>query len=129
MVNFHEIKPGNFLLTEFEGQIKEGEIIAIDNEEKQVCIQSGEQEYWYGEEHLYPVLLSDQQLLSFNFIKQVNDNGSVKYYNGPFRIVIPADNDFSSLEMWYREDKRHHPDVHYVHQLQNHYLQITKEPV
>jgi hypothetical protein len=129
MINIHEIKTGNFLQAEFGGQIREGEVIEIDSEDRQVYIQSGEQEYWFEEEHLYPVPLSDLQLRSLGFIKQVNEDGSVKYYKGPFRIVIPAENDFSSLEIWYREDRRHHPDVHFVHQLQNHYLQMTKVPL
>ena len=53
-------------------------------------------------------------------------DGSVKYKKDAFRLVIPAKDDFSHIDMWYREDRRHNPDVHYVHQLQNAHLQMTK---
>ena len=34
--------------------------------------------------------------------------------------------DGSKLDMWWREDRRTHPNVHFIHQLQNHYLDMTK---
>ena len=54
------------------------------------------------------------------------EDGSVKYLKGSFRLVTPNKGDFSHIEMWYREDRRHNPDVHFIHQLQNHYLDMTK---
>ena len=64
--------------------------------------------------------------MNFNFTKQVNEDGSIKYMKEAFRLVIPSKDDFSTIEMWYREDRRHHPDVHFMHQLQNHYYSMTK---
>jgi hypothetical protein len=129
MINFHEINIGDLVLSEYGGQIKEGEVINLNGDEKQVCVESGDQEFWFEAEHVFPIPLSDEQMLSLNFSKEIHEDGSVKYFKDSFRLVIKADHDFSSLEMWYREDKRVHPDVHYVHQLQNQFLQMTKVPL
>jgi hypothetical protein len=48
---------------------------------------------------------------------------------GAFRIVTPKIGDFSNIEMWYREDRRHFSHPIGVHQLQNLHLQMTKVPL
>jgi hypothetical protein len=70
--------------------------------------------------------LDENALLDLQFSKQASDDGSVKYSKGAFRLVTPKADDFSSIEMWYREDRRHHPNVHFVHQLQNQYNDMVK---
>ncbi|MEO7209715.1 MAG: hypothetical protein ABIY35_02125, partial [Chitinophagaceae bacterium] len=70
--------------------------------------------------------LDETQLMALNFTKEVMADGSIKYMKGSFRMVLPKEGDFNNLDIWYREDFRHHPDIHFVHQLQNHYLQMTK---
>ena len=70
--------------------------------------------------------LSCLDLLKLNFAKEVMPDGVVKYKKGSFRLVIPKETDFSSMEIWYREDHRDNPNAHYIHQLQNQYLQMTK---
>ncbi len=126
MIKFNEVKIGDYVMGEYEGQKWDGEVIALNGDEKQVCVQTEVQEFWFEPEHLYPIPITDESLGNLNFSKELMSDGSVKYKKGSFRIMIPKEGDFSSLEMWYREDKRHHPDVHYIHQLQNHYLQMTK---
>lgn len=129
MINYYEIKLGDLVQAEYGGQMKEGEVIDLNGDEKQICIESGEQEFWFEAEHVFPIPLSDEQMLGLNFGKEIHEDGSVKYFRDSFRLVIKADHDFSSLEMWYREDRRVHPDVQYVHQLQNQFLQMTKVPL
>jgi len=126
MIKFNETKIGDYVIGEYEGQKWEGEVTALNGDEKQVCVQTEVQEFWFEPEHLYPIPITDESLRNLNFTKEVLQDGAVKYKKGSFRILIPREGDFSGLEMWYREDKRHHPDVHYIHQLQNHYLQMTK---
>ncbi len=126
MIKFNDIKIGDYLNAEYEGKIWEGEVVNLNGDEKQVCVQTEVQEFWFETEQLHPIPLSEDALLKLKFNKHVNDDGSVKYGKGSFRIVTPVAGDFSSIEMWYREDKRHHPDVHYVHQLQNQYHDMTK---
>jgi len=118
MIKFNELKIGDFVKGEYEGK--------LNGDEKQVCVETDVQEFWFEQEHLYPIPLSDEELVKLNFSKHQNEDGSVKYLKGAFRLVIPKEGDFSAIEMWYREDKRHHPNVHFVHQLQNHYHDMTK---
>ena len=126
MIKFNELKLGDFVKAEYEGQTWEGEVTRLNGDEKQVCVQTNVQEFWFAPEDLQPLELNEQALLNLNFSKQQNDDGSVKYSKGAFRLVTPTANNFSHLEMWYREDARHNPQVQYVHQLQNHYLDMTK---
>jgi hypothetical protein len=126
MIKFSDIKIGDYVLAEYEGKMWEGEVVRLNGDEKQVCVQTAVQEFWFSTDQLHPLPLNEDALLKLSFAKQPNDDGSVKYMKGSFRLVTPQSGDFSKIEMWYREDRRHHPDVHYVHQLQNHYLNMTK---
>lgn len=126
MINFHDLKVGDYVIAEFEGVMRDGVVTRLNHEDKQVCVETEVQEFWYEPDQIYPIPLNDQNLLKLNFIKEEMPDGWIKYRKGSFRIVIPAKDDFSAVEMWYREDRRHHPEVHYIHQLQNHYLQMTK---
>ena len=113
-------------MVDFEGKMWTGEVTDLNRDEKQVCVETEVQGFWYEPEHVYPIPLNDEQLMRLNFIREEMEDGSVKYKKGAFRIVIPERDNFSSIDMWYREDIRRHPNVHYVHELQNQYLQMTK---
>ncbi|MCA6451364.1 MAG: hypothetical protein IM584_00525 [Chitinophagaceae bacterium] len=126
MIKFSDIRIGDYLKAEYEGKMWDGEVVRLNGDEKQVCVQTEVQEFWFSPDHLYPIELNDGSLLKLGFQKQQQEDGSVKYLKGSFRIVAPRAGDFSSIEMWYREDRRHHPDVHFIHQLQNQYLDMTK---
>lgn len=126
MIKFSELKQGAYVIAEFEGSRREGEVVRLNGDEKQVCVETDVQEFWYEPDDLYPIPLSDDSLKKLNFAKETLADGVVKYKKGSFRMVIPKEGDFSVVELWYREDRRDHPDVHYVHQLQNQYYQMTK---
>ena len=126
MIKFHELKAGDIVLAEFEGQRSEGTVIELNGEDKEVSVQTSVQDFWFGPEQLFPILLDEDQLLKFNFEKQELPDGSVKYMRGPFRILLASKGDFSHFEMWYREDRRHIHQPIAVHELQNHYRQMTK---
>ena len=126
MVKFNDIKIGDFLRAEYEGKFWDGEVVFLNGDEKQVCVKTEVQEFWFETDKLQGIPLTDAALLNMNFTKQINEDGSVKYSKGPFRIVTPEKGNFSHFDMWYREDRRHNPDVHFVHQLQNHYYDMTK---
>ncbi|GGH60789.1 hypothetical protein HNQ91_000922 [Filimonas zeae] len=129
MIKFNEMKPGDFVIAEYEGQRRMGEVTGVDNESKLVGVETDVQEFWYDREHIHPISLTDESLHWLNFTKELQTDGSVKYKKGAFRLWIPAPDQFAQLEIWYREDRRIQPDVHYIHQLQNHYLQMTKIPL
>jgi hypothetical protein len=130
MIKFNEVKIGDLVQVDYKGKTREGEVTGLNGDEKQICVATEVQDFWYDLEDVYPLPLNDEQLLNLNFHKQENEHtGEIKYSKDAFRLVIPAESDFSNIEMWYREDRRYHPDVHYIHQLQNHYLQMTKVPL
>jgi hypothetical protein len=126
MIKFNNIQVGDYLMGEYDGNMWEGEVTRLNGDEKQVCLQTDVQEFWFETNQLQPIPLNDEQLKKLSFTKETLDNGNVKYKKGSFRLVIPIENDFSALEIWYREDRRHNPDIHFIHELQNHYLQMTK---
>ncbi|WP_438945304.1 hypothetical protein [Sediminibacterium sp.] len=134
MIKFNDIKIGDYMMGEFEGKMWEGEVTRLNGDEKQVCLLTSVQEFWFSTDHLHPIPLDENALLNLNFSRQAGEDGSVKYSKGAFRLVTPKAGDFSSIEMWYREDRRHHPNVHYVHQLQNQYsdmvkIHLTRDPM
>jgi len=126
MIRFQELKMGDIILADNEGQQVEGEVVDLDHEDKEVCVETSVQQFWFTPDQLYPIPLNEDQLKKFHFEKQDTGNHEVKYLRGPFRILLHKAGDFSNFEMWYREDRRHiqHPIT--VHELQNHYKQMTK---
>jgi len=126
MIRFHDIKQGDYIMANNDGTIWQGEVTRLNRDEKEICVNNGVQEFWFKAEDLQPLPLTEEQLNKLHFQKQVMDDGSVKYLKGAFRILIPAKGDFTHFEIWYRDEKRQilHPIG--VHELQNHYLEMTK---
>lgn len=129
MIKFSELKEGDYVMVDFEGKMWWGEVTELNRDEKQVCVETEVQDFWYEPAHVYPIPLNDEQLMKLNFTKEELEDGSIKYKKGAFRLEIPEKNNFSHIDMWYREDRRHNPQVHYIHELQNQYLQMTKVPL
>ncbi len=107
MIKFHELKVGDIVLAEYEGQRSEAEVIALNGEDKEVCVQTSVQDFWFTPDKLYPIALDEDQLAKFHFERQELSDGSIKYLKGPFRILLSRKGDFSHFEMLYREDHRH----------------------
>ena len=126
MIKFQELKPGDLVYAEFEGDRVEGVVKRLNKEEKEVCVETSVQEFWFTPEHLYAIPLNEAQLLKLGFVRQQNQDGSVKYMKDSFRVLIPKKDHFTSFEMWWREDRRHISSPIFVHELQNHYYQMTK---
>ena len=126
MIKMQELKTGDIVLADYDGVKSEGVVKSMSNEEKQVCVQTEVQDFNFKPDQLFPIPLNEEQLMKLHFEKQENEDGSVKYLRGPFRIFLPVKGDFSRLEVYYREDRRHLTHAINVHELQNHYLQMTK---
>ena len=126
MIKFSELKVGDYVLGETDGQAWRGTVTTFNNDEKQICVDTGVQELYFDQEDLYPLPVDEDQLLKLKFTKHVNEDGSVKYMKGAFRIQTPRQDDFSAFEIWYRNEKRiiTHPIP--IHVLQNHYNSMTK---
>ncbi len=126
MLKFSEIKTGDYLIANNDGDKIQGEVTNINGDEKQICIDNGTQEFWYEMNQLSPIPLDEDQLMKLKFHREENGNGSIKYLKGAFRILVPAKNDFSHFEIWYRDERRHIMQPIFVHNLQNHFYEMTK---
>ena len=126
MIKMQELKVGDYILADYEGKEWEGTVKQLDFEDKRVCIKTDVQDFWFEPQLLFPIPLNEEQLIKLNFEKKEYEDGSVKYLRGPFRVFLPEKNNFTRLEIWYREDRRHLTKPISVHELQNHYNQMTK---
>lgn len=126
MIKFNEIKVGDFLIADNDGDKKQGEVTNLNHNEKQVCVDTGTQEFWYETAQLTAIPLDEEQLMRLKFSKQENDDGTVKYMKGAFRMLLPHKGDFSHFEIWYRDERRHVMNPISLHQLQNHFHDMTK---
>ena len=126
MIPFHELRIGDIVLIEFNGQRMEGEVTDKADADRLICVDNEVQGFWYTPDDLVGIPLDENQLMKFGFEKEVQPDGSIKYLRGPFRILLPQAGSFAHFEMWYREDRRHIIEHISVHQLQNHYHQMTK---
>lgn len=126
MLKFQNIKVGDYLMADNEGDVLKGEVTNLKHGENQVCLDIGAQEFWYDMDQLSPIPLNDAELTALKFSKQTEDNSNVKYSKGAFRMLIPREGDFSRLELWYRDEKRYVTHPINVHELQNHFHDMTK---
>jgi hypothetical protein len=126
MIKFSELKFGDIVLAEYEGQRREGMVKEVNREDKEVCVETGDQEFWYTPDQLHPIPLTDEQMARLGFTKSENGNGSIKYMKDSFRVLLAQKDNFSQMEIWWREDRRYLVQPINVHELQNHYYQMTK---
>lgn len=127
MIKLKNLREGDYVLAEYEGQKVEGVVRELHRDDDDaVLVESSVQSFWYKPEKLSGIPLDDEQLTRLGFQKQENDDNSVKYLKGPFRIYLPAKGDFSNMEIWYREDRRFLTEALTVNELQHHYHQMTK---
>jgi hypothetical protein len=126
MVKITELKEGDIVRVIHSGEEKLGTVVEITREDNMANIDNGTQEFWYAPEDIIPVPLTEEQLIqTLGFEKEVTNEG-VKYKKGPFRVVVHDPGNYTNLDIWYREDRRHFNQPIYVHELQNHHLQMTK---
>jgi len=111
-----------------DGIMREGVVTKIDHAEHLALVDNGVQEFWYDESEMDPLPVNEESLLSLGFTKEEEDGG-VKYKRDSFRLVTPHKGDFSNIEMWWREDRRHFNSPIGVHDLQNLHLDMTKIPL
>ena len=125
MLKMSNLKSGDIVMVDDEGVHREGTVVKINHEEGMALIDNGVQEFWYSPENIAPIPLDEDRLLRLGFQREESD-GSVKYKKDSFRLVTPKKGDFSNIEMWWREDRRHFSFPLAVHELQNLHLDMTK---
>jgi hypothetical protein len=128
MLKIGDLKSGDLIVVDDEGIKREGTVVKVNYEENQALVDNGVQEFWYSPEEMHAVPLDEQQLIRLGFTREDLD-GAVKYKKDSFRLVTPKKGDFSNVEMWWREDRRHFSFPLGVHELQNLHLSMTKVPL
>jgi hypothetical protein len=128
MLKIGELKQGDIVKVNDDGVEREGTVVRVSHEEHQALVNNGVQEFWYTQDEMEAVPLDENHLTQLGFERQDMD-GAVKYLKGPFRLITPRKGDFSNIEMWYREDRRHFSFPLGVHELQNLHLDMTKVPL
>ena len=126
MIKISEVRFGDIVVAEYEGQQREGMVKDVDRPEGKALVEAAGSEFWYGPNELYPIALNDEQMGRLGFTKYENGDGSTKYMKGSFRVLLAKKDDFSNMEVWWREDHRYLNQPISVHELQNHHYQMTK---
>jgi hypothetical protein len=126
MIRLNQIKKGDYFIANNEGDEKIGEVVNLDYFNKQVCIDEGVQNFWYDFNQLIAIPISDSVLENLKFAKKINEDGTVKYSKGAFRMLILSPGNFSIIKLWYRDESRLIMDKISIHQLQNHFFEMTK---
>ncbi len=125
MIKIQDLKEGDLVRIVDQGIQKDGTVVAITRNENLVCVNNGIQDFWYPLDQIVPIPLTENELLLLGFEKVATETGA-KYGKGPFRIVVNDPGNYTNLEIWYREDRRHFNHPIYVHELQNLHLDMTK---
>jgi hypothetical protein len=129
MINLQDVKAGDSVLVQYEGNTVEGQVLEVNREDKQVCVLTGEQEFWYDLQDLYPIPLNEDQLLRLKFKKDesLSANGSGQIYvRGPFSVKLHTlDDGMPATRLDYRDEHREIKGSITVNQLQNHYKAMT----
>jgi hypothetical protein len=125
MLKIGNLKSGDLINVSDEGTVREGRVVSISHEENQALVDNGVQEFWYTPEEMQAIPLDESQLMKLGFTRE-DAEGAVKYKKDSFRLVTPKKGDFSNVEMWWREDRRHFSFPLGVHELQNLHLDMTK---
>lgn len=128
MLKLGDLKQGDILSVNDDGVEREGVVVRVSHEDHQVLVDNGIQEFWYTLDEVKPIPLDESQLMALGFTKEEFESG-MKYKKDSFRLVTPRKNDFSNIDMWWREDRRHFSFPLGVHQLQNLHLDMTKVPL
>ena len=129
MIKISELKEGDIVKVIEGADERVGTVVDTSRDENMACINNGIQDFWYGTEDIIPIPLTEEQLVNtLGFEKEETAEG-IKFKKGTFRVVVHDPGNYTHIDIWYREDKRHFSHPLYVHELQNHHLQMTKVPL
>jgi len=128
MVKVQELKQGDIVRIVQDTTEREGTVVEVSREENMVLIDNGIQEFWYTPEQIAAIPLTEKELFNLGFEREDVPEGA-KYKKGPFRVLVHDPGNYTNLDIWYREDRRHFNHPIYIHELQNLHLQMTKVPL
>ncbi len=126
MIKLHDLKEGDIVMVDFEGQMRTGDITEISTGDKKARVAHGENEFWYDFHDIHPVPVDDEHLKELGF-KTVSETGSdgTLYERGPFTLQLVQKGPDRHYLLHYRDETRHIHELNYLHQLQHHYKGMT----
>ena len=129
MIKISDLKEGAVVKVLHDGEEREGRIADVSRDDGMACVDNGIQEFWYSPDEIIPIPMSEERLLNtLGFEKEEMEDG-VKFKKGAFRILVKDPGNYTNIDLWYREDHRHFNNPLYLHELQNHHLDMTKVPL
>jgi hypothetical protein len=126
MVKLTDLKEGDVVHVLDEGIERAGTVVDISRDDNMACIDNGVQEFWYPLEQIVPIPLTEAHLVNILGFEREETADGVKFKKGPFRVLIHDPGNYTNIDVWYREDHRHFSHPLYLHELQNHHLDMTK---
>lgn len=129
MLNIHELKEGDIVHVQEEGIEREGVVVETSREENMALIDNGVQEFWYTPEQISPLPLTEERLINLLGFEREETPEGTKFKKGAFRLLVHDPGNGTNVDVWYREDHRHFNHPLYLHELQNHHLEMTKVPL
>jgi hypothetical protein len=129
MIKISDLKEGDVVRVLHDGEEREGRVEDVSRDEGMACVNNGVQEFWYGPDQIIPIPMSEERLINtLGFEKEQMEDG-MKFKKGAFRILVKDPGNYTNIDLWYREDHRHFNHPLYLHELQNHHLDMTKVPL
>lgn len=129
MIKISDLREGDVIKVIEDDMERDGVVTDVDREENMAEVDNGVQEFWYPPEQLHPVPMTEDRLINvLGFEKEEGPDGT-KFKKGAFRLLVHDPGNYTNLELWYREDHRVFHNPLYLHELQNHHLDMTKVPL
>lgn len=125
MMKLTDVKAGDIVIADFEGQKRVGDVLEISRGDKKALVAHGENEFWYDMSHIYAVPLEHEILTELGFKKSNGQEGGLSYERGPFVLQYIVTHEEPLNLLHYRDETRYVHNMHYLHQLQHHYRAMT----
>jgi hypothetical protein len=125
MLKLTELKAGDIVLADFEGQMRVGDVLDVSWGDKKALIAHNESEFWYEINNIYAVPLDHDILTELGFSRANGNTTGTVYQRGPFTLEIVDNGQDNHSLLHYRDETRHVHGLKYLHQLQKHYKGMT----
>ncbi len=125
MLKLNELKSGDIVLADFEGQKRIGDVLEVSRGDHKALVAHEETEYWYDLNNIYAVPLDDEILADLGFTKSEGGGDGTLFVRGPFTLQYVTNGPDKHCLLHYRDETRHVHNLTYLHELQNHYKGMT----
>jgi hypothetical protein len=125
MLKLNELKSGDIVLADFEGQKRVGDVMEVSWGDRKARVAHDETEYWYDLNDIYAVPLDQGILAELGFTENQGGGDGTVYQRGPFSVQFVQNGPDRHSLLHYRDETRHVHNLNYLHELQNHYKGMT----